>query len=86
MRQSPQLMMLGNACDAIDADDTDPDVIPNQYGKCALWTWSHISMFKRPHLMLILIWIHPFHWFVYVQVWFHFENVYAFISALDVED
>lgn len=36
MRQSPQLMMLGNACDAIDADDTDPDVIPNQYGKCAL--------------------------------------------------
>lgn len=36
MRQSPQLMMLGNACDAIDADDTDPDVIPNQYGKRTL--------------------------------------------------
>lgn len=32
MRQSPQLMMS----DAPDADDTDPDVIPNQYGKCLL--------------------------------------------------
>jgi hypothetical protein len=35
MRQSPQLI-LG---DAPDGDDTDPDVIPNQYGKiCILIT------------------------------------------------
>lgn len=33
MRQSPQLMMMGNGSDAIDGDDTDPDVIPNQYGE-----------------------------------------------------
>jgi hypothetical protein len=33
MRQSPQLMMMGNGADAIDGDDTDPDVIPNQYGE-----------------------------------------------------
>ena len=33
MRQSPQLMMMGNGSDAIDADDADPDVIPNQYGE-----------------------------------------------------
>ena len=32
MRQSPQLM-LG---EAPDGDDTDPDVIPNQYGKFLL--------------------------------------------------
>ena len=54
MRQSPQLI-LG---DAPDGDDTDPDVIPNQYGKflfCALifgelmcWIMRGIirSMFK----------------------------------------
>lgn len=28
-RQSP--LVVG---DALEADDTDPDVIPNQYGKC----------------------------------------------------
>jgi hypothetical protein len=29
MRQSPNLMMS----EAVDADDADPDVIPNQYGE-----------------------------------------------------
>jgi len=43
MRQSPQLI-LG---DAPDGDDTDPDVIPNQYGKFLFCVWISMELNSR---------------------------------------
>ncbi|KAG5671141.1 hypothetical protein PVAND_001354 [Polypedilum vanderplanki] len=49
MRQSPNLMMS----EAADVDDTDPDVIPNQYERRPLKSSVPIPLFRSPSARLI---------------------------------